>query len=273
MAIKKLKFNVDGAEDAEPGGGSFYDGPVPPKGVYRVTLKFMNMKKNKNDDPMLNGVLEITEKGDKAQYNGYGIWFNQNITKQGAPYVNEFLDAFGYSRKAFWGGQVAVDDADADPDKRLLGQVTKIGTKKTEDLMCRVSTKRGSWNDEPRLEVGKYLPMTDTDGEDDDDVWGVDADADTDADSSAEEEDGEEEEGEEEDGEEDGEEEDGEEDEDLWTEEALSEFDRDGLKEIAREYEVRVLKKDSDADLIAKILAAQEALLEEGEEESGEPPF
>lgn len=94
--VKTMKFNIGGnAANREPGVKE-YAGKVPRDGSYRVKLKFALIIKNSNGDPMITGLAEINEKkgSSQAQYNGYGIWFQQNITDQGAGYVNSLLEAW-----------------------------------------------------------------------------------------------------------------------------------------------------------------------------------
>lgn len=94
--VKTMKFNIGGnAANREPGVKE-YAGKVPRDGSYRVKLKFALIIKNSNGDPMITGLAEINEKkgSSQAQYNGYGVWFQQNITDQGAGYVNSLLEAW-----------------------------------------------------------------------------------------------------------------------------------------------------------------------------------
>jgi len=160
-----------------------YDGEQPPKGVYRCTLKFLRLKENSNGDPMLNGLLVINEpKGSKkSQFNGYDFWFNQNVTKQGAPYVNNFLaalvpeDKVAALRKAFWGQKVMLD-------KNEPPNVVSIGTLKLLDKtpLVSVNTKNKLYNGETSLDVSKFMrPKDDEVGDapaDDEEEWAEDED-------------------------------------------------------------------------------------------------
>jgi hypothetical protein len=131
MPVRKWKVAGSAAE-AEPGeGGQRYSGEVPPAGQYRVHLKTLRIKPNKNNDDMLNGILEIAEEdGSNTEYNGFGFWFNLNITEQGAGWVNNFLDAFGFDRTTFWKNGATVDNDDPETPAIL-----KIGSKKvTKDM-------------------------------------------------------------------------------------------------------------------------------------------
>lgn len=286
--MKKMKFTV-GAEaaDVDPNTEGFYDGPTPPKGVYRFQLKFLNMKENSNGDPMLNGVLEIAErpKSEKGKFNGYGMWFNLNVTKQGAPYVNNFLDVFGFNRKAFWGtGGVTVDEND-DP-----ATVTKIGSKTVnpEKMQCKIRTKFKTYQGEKELAVAGagFMPLS-ASGDEEDADWDEDESDDSEEvvdeevvdgeeDESDEDEDSDEDESDEEEEEGDDEEEEG----DEWTLEALKEQYRDYLKVMVKDYDAdfKILKRhtaDDLAEAIWELMAAEDedgADEEDEEEEAEEAP-
>ena len=273
--MKKMKFNVGAdAADAEAGQSNFYDGDVPPRGVYRFVVRgdMLRMKTNCNGDPMLSGLAEIREpKGsDKAKYNGYGMWFQQNVTKQGAPYVNNFLDTLGFNRKAFWGtGGVTIDENDADEDRNIVGTITKIGTKAVaEEIPCRIRTKRGKWDGEDRLEVAGAGYLALSAGDDEEEQWDGEEDEATD-DSEP---DVPEEEAEEVEDEADDEEEEEESDEEEFAREDLDGYSRAELKELLKEWneDFKVLKRHSDDELREAIWAAMSSDEEDGDEEGDE---
>lgn len=114
-----------------------YEGEMPPKGVYRLRLKMLRLKENVNGDKMLSGLVIVNEPSGskKAQYNGYDTWFNLNITKQGARWVNNFLSALfpenkvAAIRKAFWGQKVMIDKEEP-PNIISIG-----GVKITENML------------------------------------------------------------------------------------------------------------------------------------------
>jgi len=289
------------SEEAQPIG---YHGPTPPPDVYRVIIKRLQLKgPNKNDDMMLNGVAEITEpKGSaKAKFNGYGIWFNQNISEQGAPYVNQFLAAVGGKNgpklvTMFWEKGVATG-----ADKKTITRIGGFLPVTDGSLVGYVSARNGAdQNGNPKLDVGAWLksnvvaakdddvePEDDEDpdvefDEDDQDTQDaeevseddgdedVEDEAETDEDESEDEDEDESEEDEEdseEDDEESEDEEDEDEDEDDGSAERLAELEamsRAELVAIVKTKEgLKALKKDTDADLVKKIMDA----------EFDEPPF
>lgn len=166
----KVKFDVDDdAIDAEL-TGNFYDGPVPPaRQVYRAKVKRMELGKTgpgaKNPGaPLLTLLLEFcaTKNSDASQYDGYGVWHRLNVTKQGAAFVNQFLEAiaqgddekFAKIKKAFWGGGLVVDGDDE-------GHVIRIGNLRVEspngELIVYIGTKTDSYKGEERLAVTRFL--------------------------------------------------------------------------------------------------------------------
>ena len=164
----KVKFGLDAddAINAEAGeGGTFYEGPVPPKGTYAGILKRLELiDENKNGDPMLKYLIELKARpgSDAEQYDGYGVWGNQNVTDQGKGYVNQFLDALTdgsedqiiATRRAFWGGQLIVED-----DGK--GHVLRIGKMKIDSPDCSRKVafqgKRTKYQGDEKLEVAKFL--------------------------------------------------------------------------------------------------------------------
>lgn len=116
--MPNVKFGVNAKKAVDAEGGVKYTGKRPPhKTIYRVIVKRLGMKINKNEDFMLNAVLEILEPegSPKAQYNGYGFWWNGNVTEEGAGYINQMLDSISGGKRAvkqaFWEGKCRVAEA------------------------------------------------------------------------------------------------------------------------------------------------------------------
>jgi len=117
----RYKFRIAGSADVEPSSGTYYDGDTPPPGVYRTKVKRMCIKENKSKDDMISMVCEVDEpakkdgkSNSKAQYNGYGIWTNLNITDDNNARINQFLMALSAGKKQvlkdWWNGGPRVDD-------------------------------------------------------------------------------------------------------------------------------------------------------------------
>ena len=192
-----MKPPTDGYGNTDT-GSNFYDGPPPPPGVYKGKIKQLALAKistgeNQGGD-RLHLVVEISE----GKYKGAGLVHSLNLTKQGEPFVNQFLrsltdgsqEQWDAIQEAFWhvGYQVA-DKADA--KKRLA--ILKIG-KKTNPIgmptsfVTRMRTiEQGEHAGEERVDIARFVtpfagngnddePAED-DGLDDLDSAGVDSDA------------------------------------------------------------------------------------------------
>jgi hypothetical protein len=291
--MPKITANVGSADKLAGAKPAFkaYAGPTPPKDVYHGLLKQLSVpsKPNKNGDYMLRGMVEIQETGRKAKYNGYAIWFRQNISEQGAPYVNQFLDAISGGsdayRKAFWAklssGGLVTDNKD---------KVTKLAGKRYVDgtMEVVVAAKDGrDQNNNRILEIGSWLtsseaeafddadPYSGDDDEDDDDLEleeadedeseadeDEDAEDDEDEDESEADEDEDEDEDEEDEDEEESEEEEDEDDSEARRNE-LEGMERKELVAIAKKLGIKAVKSKTDEAYITEILEA----------EAEEPPF
>lgn len=176
---KVTSWGIDDSEpeDIEGGaGGARYSGPVPPAGVYNAVMKIAKMKKNKNGDDMMNFLFEIQDK-DYKEFNGYAIWHNQNITKQGSPYIKQMLNAMGAEWKDFLNKTVTED---SEWSKEKPTNITKLAGMKVESLIeVAINTRRDKdLNGNDRLSVFSFLPVQDSSGkgkddddEDDDDLF------------------------------------------------------------------------------------------------------
>lgn len=125
--MPKVKWAIDSAEpdDLEP--FDVYDGPNPPRGVYNGVITRLQLKENSNGDDMINGLFIMkTDDPEKKKYNGCAVWFNQNVTEQGAPYVKQFLKAVGLTWKEFV-SRTVTESADRPTS------ITKIGNVKFND--------------------------------------------------------------------------------------------------------------------------------------------
>ena len=187
--MPKMRFTGLPADPGELPGGDFYLGDVPPAGVYKCKVKWIKVKENKNNDPMINGIAVVNEpKGSsKSKFNGYAMFFNQNVTEQGAPFLAQFLTALGARYKDFAAGNVTVDSEETP-------NIVRIGTFKVGDNPIVIAAKRGEWQGQDRLEVMRFLSAEDADeDEDDEDLDVEEDDEDDESDESEDDEDDEEE--------------------------------------------------------------------------------
>jgi hypothetical protein len=174
--MPKVKWGIDPDEPEELEQFDTYDGPDLKSGVYQGNLLRLSVKENRNGDDMLNGMFQVAD-DTKPQYNGAVLWFNQNITDQGKPYVLQFLKAIGLTWKDFT--DRTVTESSDRPTK-----VLKIGKVKFNDgaeVPVRVSvgmSKTTPEYPERKPEIKSFLvPREDEgwddsdDGEDDDSVF------------------------------------------------------------------------------------------------------
>jgi hypothetical protein len=184
----RLKHGIAGktTEELANAKSGRYTGKTPPRGMYKGTLRFLSVRGkkekgkfkpqlNRNNDMMIKGAISIKMTGAKAKYNGYLINFNQNVSEQGTPYVNQLLDAISGGseqyRQEFWAKFVAVD-----PD----GNITHIGNSRYTDntIELFVNTKDGkNQAGERTLEVAAFL-LTQDENSDDEDEDETDEDSD-----------------------------------------------------------------------------------------------
>lgn len=152
-------------------GFDTYDGPLPPKGVYRLRVKFWKLVESSNGDPMFKIGIEVDEpKGsDKAKYNGAFTMDYRVLMEKTAPFVNAMLDALGLSRKAVWVDGIVTSRDDEE-------KVLKIGGKVVHGLLFKARLKHEPYEGEMRIKIGEYLglasddaPSDDDDDDDDDD--------------------------------------------------------------------------------------------------------
>lgn len=138
---KLMKPPTDGFDNTDT-GGNWYDGPPPPDGLYKGKVKYLALGKiasgeNKGGQ-RISVVVEISE----GKYKGAGIGTGLNLTKQGEPYVNQFLrsltdgseEQWRGIREAFWRTGYLVGD----PDKKGRLPIERIG-KKTNPIGMSLS--------------------------------------------------------------------------------------------------------------------------------------
>lgn len=120
--MPRVKWGIDASEPEDLEAFDVYDGPVPPRGVYAGVVTRLQIKENKNGDDMLNGLWVIkTTDPDKKRYNGCAIWFNQNVTEQGSPYVKQFLKSMGLTWDQFI-KQTVTDSNDRPANVKSIGR-------------------------------------------------------------------------------------------------------------------------------------------------------
>lgn len=151
-------LTADDIDSAEDRGFTPYDGEIPRGGVYRFRLKRTKVVEFSTGNQGFNSILELdgSWKPEHAQYDGCPLWDRVVMTKSAAAFAKAFAAALGVTARDLVNG-VVKDEEDV---------VTKIGPKAmTGDLLVYINVKRGSYDDEVRLEkagTGYLLPKEDS---------------------------------------------------------------------------------------------------------------
>lgn len=166
--MPKVKWGIDVDEPEELDTFDVYDGPEPRPGVYHGVLKRLTLKENRNGDDMMNGLFVVQESNndsDKQKFNGWGVWFNQNITDQGKPYLLLFLKSLGLTWRDFVSSTV-TESAERPTNIIKIGRV-KFNDGNEPKLRVQVKMGKASGDGQypARLEIGQFLPPKDADAE------------------------------------------------------------------------------------------------------------
>lgn len=147
-----------------------YDGPVPPAGVYRFIVKVLKETTSSNNNPQLQIGLELVPRSDipeQRRYKGYFMMDFIPVMDSVAWRLRPFLDAIGVTSREFVNGTVNDEDKN----------ITKIGKKVVKGTVIAVSIRNGQdQRGNARMEVAQYIPVVDSDDQDDtaDDASGSD---------------------------------------------------------------------------------------------------
>lgn len=145
--------DIDNAEEFEP-TYTPYEGPVPPRGVYRLTLKKAEVKTSSKGNGMVELLLEIAEPGfsEKKRFNGCPLWFYLVDTEGSVSNIKNFMSAIGGTGRHWAATTTTKDDRGRD-------LVTKFGNITMQGLSVRAELQRGKNQDgEPRAEIRRFLP-------------------------------------------------------------------------------------------------------------------
>lgn len=159
--VKKVRWAVTSADidnveddDFEP-----YDGPTPPRGVYKARIKSAKLTESSAGNNMIKVLLIIDgEASGKPKYDGAPIWDNVVDTPQTSFRVNRFLVGIGATSKDW--ARTTVDDE---------GGSLKIGRIRPEGMLVRLSTKLEEYEGDHNAKVDRYLPPKDEEPEDEED--------------------------------------------------------------------------------------------------------
>lgn len=146
----------------------------PGRGPFRMKVRFLKVKPNKNGDDRISTMVVIDEpKGsDAVSWNGYAIFDGFNVTDQGAPYIKRFLKALGLSWSDFM-EKTKKDDGDPPQITQIAG--IKFGPTATKDVYVNAMVKvkpADDYNDDEHLEVTRFVPKDEDGGSDSSDDSG-----------------------------------------------------------------------------------------------------
>jgi len=156
---------IDDYEDE--GGGSYYEGPVPPASVYRFRLAELKKVEFRTGSGGLRVTLDVDDpRPGKKQYNGARAWENVIDLESTTFKIKQFLSSIGATGKDWANTMVDSDDL-----------VTKIGRVRiTDDLHVKAATKLGKdQNGNSRMEIARFLPLADEDDDASDDADDTDS--------------------------------------------------------------------------------------------------
>lgn len=149
---------------------------LPTKGVYRLRVRRMYIKPNRNGDDRVSVMLLMNEpKKSKANsYNGYLVNDGFNITEQGKPFLKRFLKGLGLTWDDFYNKSKQIQDGDRSELVQIAG--IKFGSEETKEVNVRALLRErqpDDFNPEPYMDVARYLPSDyedEPESEDEDDA-------------------------------------------------------------------------------------------------------
>lgn len=173
---KKVKWAVSGTEPEDL--AEFKDNDqivkengkkLPTKGVYRLRVRRMYVKPNRNGDDRVSVMLVMEEpkKSKASSYNGYLVRDGFNITEQGTPFLKRFLKGLGLTWEDFYNKSKQIEDNDRAELVQIGG--TKFGSTETKEVYVRALLREkpaDDYNDAPYMDVARYLPADDDEDED-----------------------------------------------------------------------------------------------------------
>lgn len=147
--------DIDEAEEFES-DFTPYEGPTPPRGVYRMALKTAQKKEFNSGNSGIELLFEIAEPGAsaKAKFNGCPLWFYLVDTDSSAGNIKNFMRAIGGSGRN-WANIMTTED---DRGREI---VTKFGAIIAKGIAVRAETRLESYEGEKRAKIARFLPKAD----------------------------------------------------------------------------------------------------------------
>jgi hypothetical protein len=145
--MPKVIIDTSGASE---GQFTSYDGPVPPKGLYKALFKRGWWVKSSTGKPMLKVLFILeTELESKKQYNGCPSFHNVTNEASTAWKMKELFTALGTGAKS------AVD-----MDEK--GNVTRIGSARPGKTYLLIHSKIEMYQGSPRFAIDTLAPLPNT---------------------------------------------------------------------------------------------------------------
>lgn len=186
--MPKLNFGIADAADVEAAQGfKPYKGKLPPNGAYEGVLKVLKVGKIGSGTDKGKHKLSptvILDDPEYPEYHGCPMFGNLNLTDQGVPYVNQFLESLTDGsekakadiKRAFWKTGPIVDDA-----KEHILRIGKLQVNSPKgEIRVLVGTKIDTYNGNTSVKIQQYMLIGDdedrgpnTDDDDDDDESNV----------------------------------------------------------------------------------------------------
>lgn len=157
-------LSADDINTAESNAGT-YDGPLPPRGVYRFKVSHMKQAVSSNDNDMVvvTAFLDGSWKPEHKKFNGCPLWERITLAKSTAWKPKELCEALGVSPADLLNKTVVDSD----------GFIQKIGNKVIADkgvlVYASVRIEKSEGYDD-KLKVNRLLAEPDKDDEGDGDA-------------------------------------------------------------------------------------------------------
>jgi hypothetical protein len=130
-----------------------YDGPIPPKGLYKAVWKRGWWTKSSTDKPMIKLLFVLeTDNAQKKQFNGCPLFHNITYEASTMWKMKELFNALNAGAKA----GIDYDDK---------GDVKRIGRAQPGKTFLLIHSDVGSWKGQARAEISALAPLPRAEGE------------------------------------------------------------------------------------------------------------
>lgn len=163
--MAKINFGIADAADQEAASGyPVYKGELPENGAYEAILKVVKVTKIGSGADKGKNRLQlvlILDDPEHPEYDGCPAFGGLNLTDQGVPYVNQFLESLtdgsdtakAAAKRAFWKTGPIVDDA-----KEHIKKIGKINVNSPQgEIRVLIGTKLRTYNGNTTVNVQQYM--------------------------------------------------------------------------------------------------------------------